>query len=122
MGKYNCTREDVEEVLGDALPEDVNRNDILDALRHADERVSEVVEQADASALDAGVLERRMRRMTANMAAHRVLLVAGELDPDVSLKHRSSLDNLARIRNGAYAGEEPAAEEEAEVASEEDEE
>ncbi len=112
MGKYHCTKNDVEDLLGDAVPEDANRNDVLDAVRTADRRVCEVLEEADTTAVDDDVLEGRLQRATTALAAHRLLMRHAENNVDVRLKKDSALDLLDRIRDGVYAADPEPVEEE----------
>lgn len=119
MGKYLCTYNDVDELLGEERPEDASRSDLNDAVKLVDTRLNDVLEESDVSGIDEEVLAERLERAAASMAAHRVLLRAGERNDRVRLAKEAALDLMERIRDGAYAGDgEP--EEAAETPAEED--
>lgn len=119
MGKYLCTREEVEEALGDSMPEDANRNDVLDAVKKADERINSVIDGSDTGAIDDDLLARRANRAAVALAAHRVLMREAEMDPDVRLEKEAALDFIERVQNGTYAEPEEAEENESEGNEEE---
>jgi len=106
MGKYYCTREDVEILLGDAMPEDANRNDVLDAVRTAHDRVANVVENADVTRVDGEVMAGRVNLATSALAAHRLLMRSGIMDLDIRTRKRQAIVLLERIQNGEYAADE----------------
>lgn len=120
MGKYYCTRHDVEDVLGEAMPQNANRNDVLDAVRAAHDRVAAVVEDADTGRVEEDVMARRLNLATAGLAAHRLLMRAGIMDLDIRTRKRQALALLERIQNGEYAREDvPVVEEEDEPTADE---
>jgi len=105
MGKYHCTKNDVEDLLGDAVPEDANRNDVLDAVRSAHERVDAVVKRSDTSRVDDDVMAGRLNLATTGLAAHKLLMRSGEMDKDIRLRHTKAIGLLERIDDGYYAAD-----------------